>query len=93
MTAKSSASGNVSTSPPSTIPDSISPDAQPIKVLNRTLTTLTEPEEELPDIAIINNQASTSAGTSSTTQRTTILVPASKEEDRNSNRCTLISRT
>ena len=77
---KSPASGNIGTFPPSTISDSISPDAQPIEVPNRTLITPTETEEKSPDMPIINNQASTSAGTSSTTNQTTILVPASKEE-------------
>ena len=68
---KSSASGNIGTSPPSTISDSMSPKAQRIELPNKPTTTPTETEEEPPDTLNINNQASTSDGTSSTTHRNT----------------------
>ena len=71
---RSTASGNVGTSPPSTISDSISPEAQPLGILNKSLVTTTEPEIDALDNAPANNQANTSTCTS----KSTVLIPASK---------------
>ena len=67
---RSTASGNVGTSPPSTISDSISPEAELITLPNK-LAAIT-----VPDIASKDNQASTSSHKANTT----VLRPASREE-------------
>ena len=67
---RSTASSNVSTSPPSTISDSISPEAELITAPNK-LAAIT-----VPDIASKDNQASTSSHKANTT----VLRPASREE-------------
>ena len=61
----------------------MSPKAQHIELPSRPTTTPAENDiqnEEPPDTPNINNQASTSDGTSSSTQQDIVLVPATKEE-------------
>ena len=82
---QSSASSCISTSP-STLSDSMSPKAQPIKpptTVSTTVTKQNKQNEETPQVSDTTNQASTSKGTTldkHLEQQDTVLVPATKEE-------------